>query len=170
MASWQYKQWATLGFVRGIATPSQSGQAFCSTQWMSLLFNIIENSLPTPSGQVKLLDSSTLLQQVCKNLWNQHLKICFGVHRFKCYDYWGLFYHHGKATITLNINRNWHNAYLNYLDKFWFSQCLHFFINQVRLSVTKYHLIHNSPLNLCHSFASQEKASQSVHHTDSIVQ
>jgi len=65
VASWQYKQWATLGFVRGITTPTQAGQAFCSTQWMSLLFNIIESSLPTP-GQLKLLDSSTLLQQVCK--------------------------------------------------------------------------------------------------------
>ena len=104
VASWQYKQWATLGFVRGIATPSQSGQAFCSTQWMSLLFNIIETSLPTPSGQLKLLDSSTLLQQVCK--YFEHSILRCNVCRFKYCDCLGSFYHHGKVTITLNIRRN----------------------------------------------------------------
>jgi len=64
VASWQHKQWATLGFMRGIAAPPQSGQAFCSIQWITLLFNIIESGLPSPGSHMKLLDSSTLLQQV----------------------------------------------------------------------------------------------------------
>ena len=64
IASWQHKQWATLGFIRGIAAPSRSGQAFCSLQWITLLFSIIESGLPSPGGHMKQIDSSTLLQQV----------------------------------------------------------------------------------------------------------
>lgn len=64
IASWQHKQWATLGFIRGISAPSRAGQAFCSIQWITLLFSIIESGLPLPGGQVKRIDPSTLLQQV----------------------------------------------------------------------------------------------------------
>ena len=64
IASWQHKQWATLGFIRGIAAPVRSGQAFCSVQWITLLFSVIESGLPSPGGHMKRIDSSTLLQQV----------------------------------------------------------------------------------------------------------
>ena len=64
IASWQHKQWATLGFIRGIAAPARSGLAFCSAQWITLLFSIIESGLPSPGGHMKRVDSSTLLQQV----------------------------------------------------------------------------------------------------------
>ena len=76
IALWQHKHWATLGFIRGISTPSRAGQAFCSIQWITLLFSIIESGLPSPGSQVKRIEPSTLLQQVFYMLINRsvHMK------------------------------------------------------------------------------------------------
>jgi len=82
IASWQHRQWATLGFIRGIAAPGRSGQAFCSNQWIALLFSIIEAGLPSPGDRIKLMDSSTLLQQVYPCLEMKYVQVNF-YYRFK---------------------------------------------------------------------------------------
>ena len=61
VAATQHETWATFGFLRGMATPTLSGRALCSPQWIELMMYIIESASPLSSQRPP---PHTLAQQV----------------------------------------------------------------------------------------------------------
>ena len=62
VASVQHDSWATLGFLRGVASPSHSSVVFCTPRWIQLLLGITEATLP--SVTVQKSSPRSLVQQV----------------------------------------------------------------------------------------------------------
>lgn len=55
------EMWATLGFLRGVATPEGSGRAFCSKKWVELLMNATKKSSPLSTHS----HSKCMIHEVC---------------------------------------------------------------------------------------------------------
>ena len=58
--------WATLGFLRGMSSVKGSGRAFCSSQWVELMMDVIRKASPLNSHGTQ---AKNLVQQVSKILY-----------------------------------------------------------------------------------------------------
>jgi len=56
----EYEMWATLGLLRGVASPDGSGRAFCNHKWVELLMSAAKKAAPLFSHQ----HSKCLVQEV----------------------------------------------------------------------------------------------------------
>lgn len=60
----EFEMWATLGLLRGVASPEGAGRAFCNRKWVELLMGLARKASPLSSHT----HGRCLVQEVCCSL------------------------------------------------------------------------------------------------------